>query len=84
MELHITNCIGSEFPFKIKMILFTSLFLTFARADDSGKISDGVVVTDRAGSGTLGLIFPLSLKYISRVPVDDSRMCQYAISSSIK
>ena len=42
MELHITNCIGSEFPFTIKMILFTSLFLTFARADDSGKISDGV------------------------------------------
>ena len=24
------------------MILFTSLFLTFARADDSGKISDSV------------------------------------------
>ena len=33
---------GSEFQFNLKkMILFTSLFLTFARADD-GKISDGV------------------------------------------
>ena len=96
MELHITNSVGSELQFKTKMILFTSLFLTFARADDSGKISDGVrrdrqtvtggivIPTGSARSGTLGIISPLSLKYISRVPVDDSRMCQYAISSSIK
>jgi len=63
------------------MILLTSLFLTFARADDSGKILDAVRGDPRTKNK-----FPdeTGLKFILRMPVDDSRMCQYAISSSIK